>query len=134
MSGSSLGGVIFPIMINHLIPEVGFAWTMRIAAFTIMGLLIVANLTVKSRTPPHPQPRTTLKAFVLPLTEKIYGLMAAGDFLFTFGLFIPINYLIVQGIAQGMSQNLAGYLIPILNGARYESSSQQNFPYASIKS
>lgn len=29
ITGSSLGGVIFPIMVVHLLPKVGFGWTMR---------------------------------------------------------------------------------------------------------
>jgi MFS family permease len=28
-AGSGLGGIIFPIMATHLIPEVGFGWTLR---------------------------------------------------------------------------------------------------------
>ena len=39
-AGSSLGGVIFPIMISHLMPRLDFAWTMRVAAFMILGLLV----------------------------------------------------------------------------------------------
>ncbi|KAH8648227.1 putative MFS transporter [Ilyonectria robusta] len=117
MSGSSTGGIIFPIMINHLIPKVGFGWSMRIAAFMILGLLIIANLTVKTRTSPHPQPPITLKEFIAPLREKTFVLTAAGNFLFTFGLFIPINYIITQAISGGMSTNLANYLVPILNAA-----------------
>lgn len=39
-SGSSLGGVIFPIMVYRLIPEVGYAWTMRISGFLILGMLV----------------------------------------------------------------------------------------------
>lgn len=92
---------------------------MRIAASMILGLLITANLTVKTRTPPHPQPPMILKEFLSPFTEKVYLLTAAGNFLFIFGLFIPINYIIVQAMPGGMSQSLAGYLIPILNVARY---------------
>ena len=67
-SGSSLGGVILPIMVSRLVVEVGFGWTMRICAFLILGLLIVANLTVKSRIPPHPKP-VHLMDFVRPLQE-----------------------------------------------------------------
>lgn len=48
-SGSSLGGVIFPILVTKLIPQIGFAWTMRVSAFLILFMLILANLTVKSR-------------------------------------------------------------------------------------
>ncbi|KAF7553128.1 hypothetical protein G7Z17_g3870 [Cylindrodendrum hubeiense] len=104
-------------MINHLIPKVGFGWSMRIAAFMILGLLIIANLTVKSRTPPHPQPPITLQEFITPLRERTYALTVAGNFLFTFGLFIPINYIITQAIAGGMQTSLANYLVPILNAA-----------------
>jgi MFS family permease len=117
-SGSSTGGIIFPITINHLIPLVGFGWAMRIAAFMILALLTIANLTVKTRTPPHRQAPMTLKEFFSPLVEKVYFLTVTSDFLFTFGLLIPINYLIVQAIAGGMSADLANYLIPILNAAR----------------
>ena len=43
-SGSSLGGVIFPIMVERLMKDVGFAWTMRISAFLILGLMVRVSL------------------------------------------------------------------------------------------
>lgn len=116
-SGSSLGGVIFPIMVERLVGQVGFGWTMRICAFLIAFLLIIANLTVKSRIPPSPKP-LDLMEFVRPLTEATYLLVAVGCFLFFFGLFLPFNFIILQARERGMSSNLAGYLIPILNAAR----------------
>ena len=67
-SGSSLGGVILPIMVSKLVGEVGFGWTMRICAFLILGLLIITNLTVRSRFPPMPKP-VKLADFVKPLQE-----------------------------------------------------------------
>ncbi|KAF1985775.1 monocarboxylate transporter [Aulographum hederae CBS 113979] len=113
-AGSSLGGVIFPIMIEQLLPKVGFGWSMRIAAFLILGLLIIANLTVRSRVPPFPRP-LVLMEFVAPLKETPYTLVVIGSFLFFLGMFLPINYLIVQAQQVGMSARLAGYLIAILN-------------------
>ncbi|KAL7921216.1 MFS general substrate transporter [Trichoderma austrokoningii] len=44
-SGSSMGGVVLPIMINHLIPTIGFGWTMRICAFLMLGLLVMNAFT-----------------------------------------------------------------------------------------
>ena len=73
-SGSSLGGVIFPIMVQRLVVEVGFGWTMRICAFLILGLLVITNLFIKSRIPPHPKP-VKLMDFVRPLTEPIFSLL-----------------------------------------------------------
>jgi len=116
-SGSSLGGVIFPIMVTKLIPQIGFAWTMRTAAFTILGMLIIANLTVKSRLKPSPRP-VALMDFITPLKEPTYALLAAGSFFFFFGTFIPFNFIIMQALEYGMSPDLATYLLPILNATR----------------
>jgi MFS family permease len=117
-SGSSLGGVIFPIMVQQLIPKVGFGWSMRITAFLILAMLAFANVTVKSRLTPNPSPLNPME-FVRPLQEWPFFLTTIGALLFAFGMFLPINYVIVHGIHLGMSVRLSGYLIPILNAARY---------------
>ncbi|KAJ4859560.1 major facilitator superfamily domain-containing protein [Trichoderma breve] len=113
-TGSSLGGVIFPIMVSRLIDEVGFGWSMRISAFLILALLIVAILTVKTHNPPKFQP-ITVKRMVTPFTEFQFFCLAMGLLLFTFGLYTPINYISVEAAAAGMDPNLVLYLIPILN-------------------
>lgn len=113
-AGSSIGGVIFPILVSHLIPQVGFPWTMRICAFLVLFLMIISNLTIKSRLPPAPKPFAPME-FVVPFKELPYLMLTIGSFLFFMGMFLPINYLIVQAKAEGMSSRLAGYIIPILN-------------------
>lgn len=116
-AGSGLGGVIFPIMASHLIPEVGFAWTMRIIAFTILGMMIVASLTVSSRLAPRPR-ALKLKVFLECFKDPKFNLITGASFLFFLGLFIPINFIEVQALNAGMSTRLAGYLLPVLNAAR----------------
>jgi hypothetical protein len=86
-AGSSLGGVIFPIMVVHLIPEVGFGWTMRICAFLILALLIFANLTVTSRIQPTRRPFSVM-AFLRPLKEPSFVLLTSAIFLFYWGMFV----------------------------------------------
>jgi MFS family permease len=117
-AGSGLGGVILPIMVNKLIPEVGFGWAMRIVAFLQLGLLIFANLTVRSRIPPKPFPLNA-KKFFSPLTEKTFVLLIAASFVYYLGLFLPINYIQFQAVQYGMTPSLAIYIIPILNVGRY---------------
>jgi hypothetical protein len=51
IAGSSLGGVIFPLMVSNLIPKIGFPWTMRACAFLILGLLLTTKFTVSSLLP-----------------------------------------------------------------------------------
>lgn len=116
-SGSSLGGVVLPIMVMKLEGRLGFAWTMRSTAFMFLGLLIIANLTVKSRLTPKPR-KVELKEFILPLKEPPFALLTIGSFMFFSGLFLPFNYIIVQAQVSGMSRDLSVYLVSILNAAR----------------
>ncbi|KAI9697881.1 MAG: hypothetical protein M1820_007668 [Bogoriella megaspora] len=117
-SGSSTGGVIFPIMVQHLIPEVGFPWAMRISAFLILALGLIAIATVRSRIPPSPQP-LNLMEFLRPLKEPTYVLLTLGSFLFFLGFFLPLNFIILQARSEGMSADLAQYLIPIFNAVSF---------------
>jgi MFS family permease len=91
-AGSSLGGVIFPIMVSRLVVEVGFGWTMRTCAFLILGLLIVANLFIKSRIPPYPRP-VKLMDFITPLTEPTFTLLTT-----VWVLFLPLSNILADGI------------------------------------
>ncbi|KAK2601903.1 hypothetical protein QQS21_004590 [Conoideocrella luteorostrata] len=114
VAGSSLGGVIFPIMVNHLNPRIGFPWTMRICAFLILGLCIFANFTVKSRLQHSPKP-VNLDDYWRPLREAPFATFTLGYFLFYLGFFVPYNFVILEAERYGMSQSLAAYLVPILN-------------------
>jgi predicted MFS family arabinose efflux permease len=116
VSGSSLGGIVLPIMINHLIPKIGFGWTMRVVAFIMLGLLIFGNLAVKSRLPPSKR-KLKLKDFTTPFTELPFVLLVVAAFFVYLGGFLPFNFIILQAEAGGMSKNLAGYLVPIVNAA-----------------
>jgi hypothetical protein len=55
---------------------------------------------------------------VEPLKDTKFNLVTASSFFFFLGLFIPINFIEVQAIHNGMSTRLAGYLLSVLNAAR----------------
>ncbi|OOQ87143.1 putative monocarboxylate permease [Penicillium brasilianum] len=115
-SGSSLGGVIFPIMVTNLIPEVGFPWAMRICAFLILAMLGVSNLTLKSRLK-HTRKPFNFMNFVRPLKDIKFVVTVAAAFCFFWGMFLPFTFVITQAQRYGMSEHLSQYLIPILNAA-----------------
>lgn len=79
VAGSSVGGVIFPFMVQYLVPEVGFPWTMRICAFLILALLIFANLTITSKLQHKPK-RFSLMSYVRPLQETNFTILACTSF------------------------------------------------------
>jgi len=116
-SGSSLGGVVLPIMMTKMTQSVGFPWAMRAVAFLFLGLLTIACFTVKSRLPPRPRP-LVLTEYFTGLKEPVMALSVAAMFFFFWGMFLPFNYIILQAINQGMDANLASYLLPITNAVR----------------
>jgi MFS family permease len=117
-SGSSIGGIIFPIMVQKLIVQVGYGWSMRIAAFMILGLLTISNLTIKSRFPPQPRSMTK-EELIQPFREFKMVMAIAGFLLLTFGIFIPIDYVVAEALGSGMDPNIAQYLLAMLNAGRY---------------
>ncbi|KAF9884683.1 hypothetical protein FE257_001376 [Aspergillus nanangensis] len=118
VAGSSLGGVIFPLMVQHLLPQVGFGWTMRICAFLILGLLIIANLTISSNLRHAPRPFSAMHYFG-PLRELNFVMLCTASFFMYWGLFISFDYIVVEAIHYGMSPHMAWSLVPILNGASF---------------
>ncbi|KAI8716385.1 MFS domain-containing protein [Fusarium sp. LHS14.1] len=116
MTGSSTGGVIFPIVITHLIPKVGYGWAMRIAAFIILFLLVIASLTVKRRVKPS-LTKLTAEDLHRPFHEIVFLVVLAGFALLSFGLYVPINFLVPSAIADNMSVSLSQYLVSIFNAA-----------------
>lgn len=113
-SGSSLGGVCLPIMMNRLIPTLGFPWTIRIIAFMFLGMCSIASVTVKSRLPPRPKP-FNIQDYVRPFKDIPMLLTMIGCFLFFWGMFLPFSYITLQAQSAGMDASLAQYLLPILN-------------------
>jgi MFS family permease len=111
-TGSSIGGVTLPIMVNRLIRSIGFGWAMRITAFIILGLLIVVNLTVTAYRPPQPR-KLTAKQFWHPFTDFKFAMLGIGIAIFTWGMYVPMNYLQVDAVANGMDPHLVQYLVAI---------------------
>ncbi|KAF4219510.1 hypothetical protein CNMCM8980_006718 [Aspergillus fumigatiaffinis] len=81
--GGSMGGVIFPLMVQHLLPQVGFGWTMRICAFLILSLLVIANLTISSNLRHAPRPFSVMH-YLAPLRELNFGILCTASFFMYF--------------------------------------------------
>lgn len=113
-SGSSVGGVVLPVLIAQLVPRVGFPWALRAAAFLVLALLLFANVTVRARLPPRPRPLTR-EVLLRPFGEVKLVLVNAGFLLMTLGVFIPINYMAVESRRHGLADALGHYLVATMN-------------------
>lgn len=113
-SGSSVGGVVLPIMMDRLFKSIGFAWALRVLGFLLLALCAVACATVKSRLPPAPRP-LLVADYTKPFKERPMALTMLGGFLFFWGMYLPMNYIIIQAKASGISASVTPYLLSIIN-------------------
>ena len=116
-SGSSLGGIVFPILLARLLPTVGFGWSLRISGFVVLALLIIANLMVRSRIKPVPRP-FSINDYTDPFSESTFVLLMLSVTCGFFAMFIPINYIVLEAVNNGIDADLSGYLLAILNAGR----------------
>ncbi|KAF7422249.1 hypothetical protein PC9H_010405 [Pleurotus ostreatus] len=113
-AGSSLGGVVYPILLRQLFDKVGFGWAVRIAGFIGAACCVVAVLTVNSRVPPT-RPKATAFNFA-GFNDLQFILLTAGGCFVALGLFIPFFYLAEFAHAIGISTHLSFYVLAVLNG------------------
>lgn len=76
-AGSSTGGIVFPLMVQQLLPKIGFAWTIRALGLIQFVCLGAANFGLRTRTRPRKN-----RAFIDrdSLSDWPYLLFAAGIF------------------------------------------------------
>ncbi|KAF4588805.1 hypothetical protein EYR40_010360 [Pleurotus pulmonarius] len=115
VTGSSLGGIIFPIMLNQLFKLVGFEWAVRASAFVVLGLLGAANLLMSD----NPAVKGDGEKPVLKnvLTDVPFMLASFGVFVIAWGIFFPHFYLQLYAILHGVDANIAFYTLAIMNAA-----------------
>ncbi len=117
-SGSSIGGTVLPIMVNKLIPLIGFGWTIRTLGFIGLFFLSFAWIIMETRLPPLFDVRNggwkqvqwvDFSAFKTPS----YVLFNAGAFALFLALYNPINYM--NEFALAFNVPAADYMLSILN-------------------
>lgn len=116
VTGSSLGGIIFPIMLNRLFQSsVGFEWGARASAFVVLGLLIMANLLMSD----NPAVKGGGEKPVLKniLTDIPFMLSSFGVFVITWGIFFPYFYVQLFAVLHGVDPSIAFYSLAIMNAA-----------------
>jgi len=114
-AGSSLGGVIYPIIFYRLQPSIGFPWATRVIGFIMLVTLAAANSVMKVRVLPGARRKIVdLQAF----KEPQYVLFVAGAFVTFMGLYAPFFYVQTYSITYHITNtNLAFYLLAIINTA-----------------
>ncbi|KAJ7138059.1 MFS general substrate transporter [Mycena epipterygia] len=114
-AGSSVGGVIIPILVQKLIPQIGFRWTTRVVALLLLLTTGILNLCLKRRLPPVKTSGGIFnwKAF----KYRPFSLYTLAVFVCFFGLYTLLTYIDVSAIDAGIAPSFDVYLLAIANGS-----------------
>ncbi|RKU44932.1 hypothetical protein DL546_004416 [Coniochaeta pulveracea] len=112
--GTGLGSVVFPAVVQYLIPKVGFGWAVRCSGFVALVICGIAVVVLKPRLQPRKKgPLVEWTAF----KEGPYMLFMTGCFLFFWALYFGFFYINVY------ARNVIGFdtvssvqLLLIMNG------------------
>lgn len=135
VGGSSVGGVIWPIVINELLNknQITFGWTLRIVGFIMLPLLLLAILTI--HMPPkakHQECQSTQVAqgsqqiqektnirngFLAVVKNTTFLLLCAGLAICYLGMFSPFFYVTSYAKDLGQPVRFAFYLVSMVNAA-----------------
>ncbi|KAG2134047.1 major facilitator superfamily domain-containing protein [Suillus bovinus] len=112
VAGSSVGGVVFPIMLQQLFDKVGFGWAVRISAFVCLACGVIATALVSSRLPKRkPGPWIDVSS----LKDVNYAIFVLGSAVTCLGIFVPMYYIVQYAQEYHISQSLAFGVLSIMN-------------------
>jgi Na+/melibiose symporter-like transporter len=119
-------------MVSRLVGSLGFPWTMRAMAFTVLGALVllkapnyglITDRPIKLISIATVEARTSNKAAMTITKRDVAGwygndvMMSAvvGTWIGWLGYWVPFNYIGEYGLAKGASFTLAEDLVVIMN-------------------
>ncbi|KAF2094341.1 MFS general substrate transporter [Rhizodiscina lignyota] len=114
-TGSIFGGVLYPIIFDHLVNEIGFGWAVRVITLIMAVLFIIPLLGMRMLTKPPEKRRLWIGE---AWREPQFALFAVALLVAYAGMYIPFFYIQLfcteKGFATG---HLDQYLLPIINAA-----------------
>ncbi|KAK2044526.1 putative MFS monocarboxylate transporter [Colletotrichum somersetense] len=123
-TGSGFGGVVYPLIVQGLLPRVGFPWAVRVFAFISLATNAFSFAVLRQRSSGGDgDPGKRRRRVMLDLSayrNASFVVLSAAMFFNVFSYTPPIYYLqqysLAHGLAtRGSSGGLAYYLVAILN-------------------
>ncbi|KAF8148455.1 MFS general substrate transporter [Crassisporium funariophilum] len=113
VSGASVGGIVWPILLNKMNERTSFSNGIRATAALTGVMLIFANCVMKTR--PQQKYITRKPNIRIILHDLAYLVSIASAFCINLGLFFPYFYLQLYAVDIGITSGVAFYSVAILN-------------------
>ncbi|KAF2475158.1 MFS general substrate transporter [Lindgomyces ingoldianus] len=113
-TGSSLAGILYPLMMRRLFVKVGFAWAVRTLAFLILGCMAICMAVMRLRDRPKRKgPLFNIKM----LADKPYAAFVGAFTLMIASAYIPFFYIQDYALKLSVNEEMAFNLLSIMNAA-----------------
>lgn len=112
-AGTSIGGVVFPVIAQQLLPRVGFEWTVRVMGFVVLVNNVIILALIRPRLPSRTTgPIVEWAAF----REAPFTLITIGMFLCLWSLYVAFSYITTYATQiVGVSESTSLTIFFILN-------------------
>ncbi|KAH7137391.1 major facilitator superfamily transporter, partial [Dactylonectria estremocensis] len=120
--GSSIGGVMFPLVLRHILPALGWQWALRIIGFLVLGVMTIGLLCLL----PFPllvtplstsQDKKTPALNFVALRSPAFVFITIGFFLLDFAITGISGLLPTFATAAGFPANTGYTLVAVLNAS-----------------
>ncbi|KAI0476351.1 putative MFS monocarboxylate transporter [Xylariaceae sp. FL0804] len=115
--GSSIGGIVYPIMFRFLVPKTGFPWAVRAIGFVVFGLYLISYVVLFG----HQQKSRGIRRFfdTSAFCDWPFMTLCVASLFSAIAFYIPQLYLPIftEIRVPGISTDLILDLLPILNGS-----------------
>ncbi|THV06304.1 MFS general substrate transporter [Dendrothele bispora CBS 962.96] len=119
-SGSSLGAIVHPIMLNNLLNSpLGFGNTIRANTGLVSGFLLISCLLMRTRLPPPTRVTSLRKALRKFSRDTAYIFAVTGMTIFTMAFYLPVFFVQLDSATRGLNPTFSFYTLVILNASSF---------------
>lgn len=114
-TAGSIGGIVFPLILQVTLPRLGYPWSMRLLGFILMALAVPGNLLIRTRLPPPEETASLRPDFRLFLDPRL-ACCCGGIFFMEYGVLIPLTYVVSYAADHELDAG-ESYILPALLNA-----------------
>lgn len=111
--GGAVGGILYPVVLQALIPRAGWAVATRALGFILVLLCSISSLLVRKRLPALGNGSAKLDLRILK--KPIYAVSITAVFMIECALFIPLTYMSSYATHMGYSDAFGSQLLIAMN-------------------
>ncbi|GMK59453.1 hypothetical protein CspeluHIS016_0800590 [Cutaneotrichosporon spelunceum] len=111
--GSAVAGIYLPIMLNYMMPAIGFGWTMRVLGFMVLVFTTIGFFSLSTTVPPRKK-----LAILSPevYRNRPYSVFLTGACFASLAIYSPFTFGVTYATSRGVPLGIANYAPAISNG------------------